>query len=140
MVSLSDADPVVTVTLDSGDENNSLLAELSGDEPLVVVHREADITTPTPTPTSTAPASSSPAESLVASNSNVAASHAAFSMDNMGLDPHSWLGAASLLLGAEGGLRATDAGSREQIHNRHNARDKAVKAAEGNVISYYKFC
>ncbi|KAK7103616.1 E3 ubiquitin-protein ligase HECTD1-like isoform X2 [Littorina saxatilis] len=128
MVSLSDADtdPVVTVTLDPAEEQGATAAELSGDEPMVVVHREPDITTFHPPP---------PARTSTTSNSNFAASAHASALDNAAasFDPHGFLGlssAASVLLGAEGGLRGAEGGIREQIHNRQNARDRVAKANE----------
>jgi hypothetical protein len=147
MVSLSDADPVVTVTLDpaSMEEERGAVAGAhhlppphhhhhhhhhprhhhhhphhphhSGDEALVVVHREPDLPTP---PSPPAGATSHSQGATAQSLDNASAS----------LDPHGWLGAA-VLLGPQGGLRGAEGGSREQIHNRQNARDRAAKAAEG---------
>lgn len=137
MVSLSDADtdPVVTVTLDPAEEQGATAAELSGDEPMVVVHREPDITTFHPPP---------PARTSTTSNSNFAASAHASALDNAAasFDPHGFLGlssAASVLLGAEGGLRGAEGGIREQIHNRQNARDRVAKANEGGSMGVFLF-
>ena len=135
MLSLADADPVVTVTLDPAEEGGATAAELSGEEPMVVVHRGPDSTT-LPPPTSTATLRPTSATS----NFHATTSHSA-AMDNAeaSLGAHSWLGlstAASVLLGAEGGLRGAEGGIREQIHNRQNARDRAAKAAEGGCTCW----
>ncbi|XP_076442551.1 E3 ubiquitin-protein ligase HECTD1-like isoform X4 [Babylonia areolata] len=130
MVSLTDTEPVVTVTLDPAEEGGATAADISEEEAMVVVHHEPDTTTLPPAPTTAPPSATTTAPS----NSNVPMSSGS-AMDNVAasLDPHNWLGlssAAVALLGAEGSVRGAEGGIREQIHNRQNARDRAAKAAE----------
>ncbi|KAK7477746.1 hypothetical protein BaRGS_00031034 [Batillaria attramentaria] len=137
MVSLTDSDPVVTVTLDPGEEGGAV-GNVRGDEPMVVVHREQDsamVTTSTPT----APSSTSLPAAMVPVTTSAPAPipDNATSSLGAGLDAHGWHGlssAAAVLLGAEGGLRGAEGGLREQIQNRQNAKDtkdRAARAAEG---------
>ncbi|KAL8608279.1 hypothetical protein ACOMHN_042146 [Nucella lapillus] len=139
MVSLTDTDPVVTVTLDPAEEGGNMSAEAGEEEAMVVVHHEPDSVTLPPAPaSSSSPSSQTPSSSSTTTpaptNSNALMGGHSSAMDNAAasLDPHSWLGlSAATLLGAEGSMpRGAEGGIREQIHNRQNARDRAAKAAE----------
>ncbi|PVD26171.1 hypothetical protein C0Q70_13840 [Pomacea canaliculata] len=133
MVSLTEPDPIVTVTLNPAEERTTSSATLSS-EPVVVVHREHDNTPPslpTSTPVTLAITSTHSGTSASTSLSTTACASTSTNV-SMTLGSRAQLGlfSAAALLGAEGGLSSTEGGIREQIHNRQNARDRAAKATE----------